>query len=67
MMDIQLYIQKMDKKIWSHEEIWQVPPLPGPSQGNMKPYEALSDTNLEERETSTPFITISTVVCRVNA
>ena len=46
-MEIVLYIQKRARKTWSQEDTWQVPPLPGPSQGNLNPKEALSGINLE--------------------
>ena len=50
-----LYIQKSARNTWSQEDTWHVPPLPGPSQGNLKPNEALSGINLELLAYRTPF------------
>ena len=47
--------------MWSHPEIWHVPPRPGPSQGNLKPKVDLSGTNRELRANKTPFNKIKTV------
>ena len=48
-------IQKRPRKIWSQDELWQVPPRPGPSQGNLKPKFALSGIKRELLENNTPF------------
>lgn len=59
--EILLYIQNRPKKTWSKAETWQVPPRPGPSQGNLNPKLCLSGIKRELRANKTPFNKIKTV------
>ena len=62
--EIQLYIQKSPRNTESQAELWHVPPLPGPSQGNLKPRFALSGISRELRANSTPLRRINTVIIK---
>ena len=66
-IDKELYIQNSPRKMWSQPETWQVPPRPGPSQGNRKPKLALSGIRRELRAYNTPLSKMRTVTWMVNA